>query len=293
MLLKDPTLISTNDNETIEKTYNTYMKHCKGKKFIAFARSVAHSQMICKYFNEHGVSTLHIDAHTPDLLRQRIFDDFRNGKITGICSVGVLCEGFDEPSAEVCIMARPTLSRSLYFQQVGRVLRIAPNKDSAYLIDVAGNVWQHGYPTQTIEISADDVIPIDTEALNVVVCPVCGYVQETHDTKRPGFCIQCGASLAEAKLPNTERRGRRKKVLVQEELVQVDDFSGITVDLSLKSDYKKMISNLISVCNTRDYKKRWIIYQLKRIYGNIPPHVAEELCKQLGYKIGWFNFARV
>jgi hypothetical protein len=55
----------------------------------------------------------------------------------------VLTEGYDEPSVECLIMARPTKSRSLYVQMIGRGTRRSPGKSDCLVIDLLGNSRRH------------------------------------------------------------------------------------------------------------------------------------------------------
>lgn len=61
-----------------------------------------------------------------------------------LTSVGVLCEGFDEPDITAVMLLRPTQSKGLYIQMVGRGLRCAPSKHDCIVLDQAGNTMVHG-----------------------------------------------------------------------------------------------------------------------------------------------------
>ena len=50
-------------------------------------------------------------------------------------SCGILTEGYDEPSIDVIVMARPTKSQGLYIQCVGRGLRLYPGKANCFVLD--------------------------------------------------------------------------------------------------------------------------------------------------------------
>lgn len=72
--------------------------------------------------------------------REKILSQFKAGKIRCVVNVGVLTTGFDYPELECVLIARSTMSLALYYQIVGRVMRIAPNKKSAWVVDLGGNV---------------------------------------------------------------------------------------------------------------------------------------------------------
>ena len=123
------------------------------------ASNVAHSMELAAMFSAVGIPARHIDADTDSEDRRRIIADFRAGKVLVLCSVGVLTTGFDAPEAEVLILARPTKSRILHVQQVGRVLRPSPDSGKgshALILDHAGNFnrlgWHYDQPEDGLDM---------------------------------------------------------------------------------------------------------------------------------------------
>lgn len=106
------------------------------KRTLVFAASVAHAKMLCEIFNRYkpGVAAW-VCGQTDKDERKLINSDLNHGKIQILCNCGTHTEGFDSPGVEIVVMARPTKSRSLYAQMVGRSTRPLPNtvdgKDSA------------------------------------------------------------------------------------------------------------------------------------------------------------------
>jgi len=76
--------------------------------------------------------------------RERILSHFKSGKIRCLINVGVLTTGFDYPALEAVLMARSTMSLSLYYQIVGRVMRIFTyadgTKKKGWFVDMGGNI---------------------------------------------------------------------------------------------------------------------------------------------------------
>lgn len=83
--------------------------------------------------------------------RERILSRFKKGIIKCLVNVGVLTTGFDYPELETVLIARSTMSLSLYYQIVGRGMRIAPTKDNAWIVDLGGNINFFG-KVETMEI---------------------------------------------------------------------------------------------------------------------------------------------
>lgn len=86
--------------------------------------------------------------------RERILKDFKSGKIKCLINVGVLTTGFDYPELECVLIARSTMSLSLYYQIVGRAMRPHPEKETAWIVDLGGNIKFFG-KIETMKIEQD------------------------------------------------------------------------------------------------------------------------------------------
>lgn len=128
------------------KLYQSYETFVKGKKGIIYAIDRQHASNICELYAVHGVRICMIDGTTPVEERNRLIDEFRAGAIQVIVNVNIFSEGFDCPDIEFIQLARPTKSLSLYLQQVGRALRISPNKDHSVVLDNVGLYNRFGTP---------------------------------------------------------------------------------------------------------------------------------------------------
>lgn len=128
------------------KLYQSYETFVKGKKGIIYAIDRQHASNICELYAVHGVRICMIDGTTPVEERNRLIDEFRAGTIQVIVNVNIFSEGFDCPDIEFIQLARPTKSLSLYLQQVGRALRISPNKDHSVVLDNVGLYNRFGTP---------------------------------------------------------------------------------------------------------------------------------------------------
>jgi len=93
-----------------------------------------------------------ITGKTEKKERERILDGFKSGKIKCLVNVGVLTTGFDYPALECILLARSTMSLSLYYQMVGRGMRTAPGKEDCWIVDLGGNIKLFGkVETITVE----------------------------------------------------------------------------------------------------------------------------------------------
>jgi len=97
-----------------------------------------------------GVSAAIITAGTPLKERRRILGGHNNGEIEALVSVGVLTEGWDNPECNIIVHMRPTLSKVLWGQSVGRGLRSSPGKTKCVVIDVSSN-WTTFGPVEKLK----------------------------------------------------------------------------------------------------------------------------------------------
>lgn len=136
---------------TLAKSYdpqvyvNQWKKLANGRKSIFFAINIEHSKQVCAAFCMAGIKAVHLDGSTPDELRKDILQGLRDGTYDVLCNVDIATEGLDIPELECVMIARPTMSLSLYLQMGGRVLRTHKGKTEAIFIDFANNVFQHGF----------------------------------------------------------------------------------------------------------------------------------------------------
>jgi superfamily II DNA or RNA helicase len=121
--------------ERDELILRTYLEHVPGKKSVIFCVSVKHAEFIANLFNEAGISAKAVSGRVNLKERESVLKDFADGKITVLCACDILNEGWDCPDIEVLMMARPTLSKVIYLQQLGRGTRKAPGKESLLVFD--------------------------------------------------------------------------------------------------------------------------------------------------------------
>ena len=131
-----------------------YQRITAGQPAIAFCCNVNHATTVSDAFNAAGISAATLLGNTTD--RDAIVARFAAGELQVLVTVDVVSEGFDCPGAAVAILLRPTQSEGLYLQQVGRVLRPAPGKPHAIILDHVGNVHRHGFPDDHRDWSLDD-----------------------------------------------------------------------------------------------------------------------------------------
>lgn len=122
---------------------DTYRTHTLGKRAVCFCINIDHSESMARAFNQQGIKTAHVSGRMGEQQRQQILDAYRAGDILVLCACDILNEGWDSPETEVLLMARPTLSKVVYVQQLGRGTRKAPGKDCLLVFDFIDNTGRY------------------------------------------------------------------------------------------------------------------------------------------------------
>ncbi|MGH2947300.1 MAG: DEAD/DEAH box helicase [Solirubrobacteraceae bacterium] len=115
-----------------------YRAHATGRKALVFVPTVALAHHMARVFRDAGVAAESLDGTTPLAHRRAILERLRAGDTRVCVNVGVLSEGFDEPSVDCIVVATPTRSQVKYTQIVGRGLRTFPGEADCLVIDVVG-----------------------------------------------------------------------------------------------------------------------------------------------------------
>ena len=136
-----------------------YRRYADRQPAIAFCVSVAHAEHVALGFREAGYSAAAIDGKKTDSERARLIGALASGALHVLTSCDLISEGVDVPVVSAGIMLRPTQSRALWMQQMGRCLRSAPGKTHATILDHAGNSRRLGCLPDTEHVWSLDAPP--------------------------------------------------------------------------------------------------------------------------------------
>ena len=169
----------------------SYQRFASGERSIVYCVSVAHARETADAFNSAGFRAEALSAGTPPGRRKAILEDFRNGRITILCNVGIISEGVSIDEVSCCILLRPTESHALYWQQGMRSMRYQPGK-VAKIIDCVGNYTRNPLFDADVEWSLNQSLrkrPVmNSEGdFHIRSCPKCFKVFKTAPV-----CPYCG-----------------------------------------------------------------------------------------------------
>lgn len=139
----DVKICVTERNALIVKTWLDYVKD---KRTVVFCASVRHAEQIAALFKEKGVSAEAVSGSMKTSERKELLAKFAKGELKVLCACDLLNEGWDCPETEVLFMARPTMSKVLYTQQLGRGMRLSAGKEYLMVFDFVDNAGQYNAP---------------------------------------------------------------------------------------------------------------------------------------------------
>lgn len=125
---------------------DTYLKYVNGKKTVIFCASVDHAAEIAKLLRDNGVKAEAVSGRDRVEIRDKILKDYETGSTNVLCACDLLNEGWDSPHTTVLFMARPTMSKTIYMQQLGRGTRRCPGKDDLLVIGFVDNANMFNMP---------------------------------------------------------------------------------------------------------------------------------------------------
>lgn len=96
------------------------------KRTLVFCSSLRQAERAKAMVEEMGIPAAMVSGKTPMRERERLIEDYRAGKIKHMLNVGVFTTGFDVPELDCIVLARPTMSLALYYQMIGRGVRLNP-----------------------------------------------------------------------------------------------------------------------------------------------------------------------
>ncbi|KAK0478204.1 P-loop containing nucleoside triphosphate hydrolase protein [Armillaria novae-zelandiae] len=107
------------------------------KSTLVFCVNVAHVHLLTQAFRQFGIDARYIYAKTPAPERKALIAAFKAGKFPILVNCAILTEGADIPNIDCVMVVRPTRSRNLFAQMIGRGMRLSPEtgKEDCRIID--------------------------------------------------------------------------------------------------------------------------------------------------------------
>jgi superfamily II DNA or RNA helicase len=133
--LEKALLIPMRDKAIFEK----YIEYGETKKTIGFCISIRHAERMAEYFNSRGVKAVAVHSNLNLDERRRRIAGYATGAFQCVFVRDIFNEGVDFPETEALMFLRPTESKIVFTQQLGRGLRLHPKKQNVLVLDFIGN----------------------------------------------------------------------------------------------------------------------------------------------------------
>ena len=248
---RDDLASAMNDRSITGDAVEHYKRYLNGAPAIAFCASVPHAYQVAEQFQAAGFRATGVDGTLYQDTRDDRIRALGDGRLNVLTSCDLISEGLDIPVVSGAILLRPTASLTIYLQQIGRVLRPAPGKTHAVILDHVGNVWRHGLPDQDREWSLEDGVKQAREKDirdAIRQCPACWYA---HDPAP--VCPACGyVYKVKPKKPPSYVEGVLSQVTVTEEKMQ---------DVLAKA---RTLQDFQLIAKHKGYKPGWAWYRFKQ-----------------------------
>jgi DNA repair protein RadD len=242
-------------------------KYGERRKTVCFAVNVQHSLHIRDEFLKSGVRAAHVDGTMPKANRDAVLGKLASGELELITNCMVLTEGWDMPEVSCCILARPTKKMGLYRQMVGRVLRPAPGKTNAIVLDHSGAVFRQGFVEDRVDWTLDpdkrSYSPTHAARLRsgyssrLLECSQCGSIRIAGEA-----CRHCGF------LP---QRPPKAIVFNEGDLALVNRERRTAEPVSDPNERMRWHAELTYISAERGYKPGWVGHMYRTKFGAWPP----------------------
>lgn len=200
------------------------IKYCNNRKTVVFLPLVKTSQKFRDILNSKGFKAVEVNGQSDN--RDTVQKDFESGRYNVICNSMLYTEGWDCPPVDCIVILRPTKTRSLYVQMVGRGTRPSPEtgKKDLLLLDFLWLTERHELcrPAHLI-CTNEEVAQVMTKKLEESQIPL--DLQEAEKAAAEDVVAAREEALAK-KLEEMKKRKRKLVDPLQFEMsIQAEDLS--------------------------------------------------------------------
>lgn len=133
------------DERVVERACDEILRYGTDRRaMLLFCSGVKHAALVSAAMQQRGIEAPVIEGNTSAVRRDDCISKFKAGELKALVNINVLSVGFDAPHVDLIALLRPTKSPGLYYQQIGRGLRRADGKENCLVLDLAGNIAEHG-----------------------------------------------------------------------------------------------------------------------------------------------------
>jgi DNA repair protein RadD len=251
---------------------STWLSRGEGRPTLCFAVNRAHAKSIHDRFLSAGVPCAYVDANTPRQEREAIGRLLQSGEIKIVVNIGCLTTGVDW-DVRCLVLARPTKSKSLFVQIIGRGLRTADGKDYCLILDHSDTHYRLGMVTEINQDELCDGTPKSAKAEK----------GREKSLPKPVACGSCAALIpvmADACPCCGTARPKPSYVEAEGDLTEIGAGRGakskgvraIIADLGKQRVY----SEVLGIAEERCRSRGWAAHAYREVFGVWPSRLVEE-----------------
>jgi ATP-dependent helicase IRC3 len=133
--------VAVNTDITNDITIKSWQSQASDRKStLVFCVDIAHVTSLTAAFRQRGIDARYVTGATKKRIRGERLAAFKNGEFPVLLNCGVFTEGTDIPNIDCVLLARPTKSRNLLVQMIGRGMRLHPGKKDCHVIDMVASL---------------------------------------------------------------------------------------------------------------------------------------------------------
>ncbi len=293
-----------------------YIKYAKGKSALIFCRSVKSAYQTAERFRDQGFSFHTVEGKMPHKKLREILSAHKAGQIQGLTSADLVLYGMDIPRVEFGASLRPTRSRALYMQMIGRLLRPFKDEKTGYVKQYA--IWMD-HVNMILEHQDENYpgIPLHyvpkinwnfhgrekrkcIKSANILSCPYLDFL----------YCENPRCSTCEHNPDKSVKDARKPMVVVPAELIEaphpiplmdrppeerreIQDRIGEIAREYNQTPAPGPVGEILQIADDLGYSVFWAYHRLNndsRMAVNVP--LLAEIARQKNYKPGWIYFAK-
>jgi len=155
---------AVNTDSTNNITVRAWLANAHDRKStLVFCVDIDHTKSLTETFRQYGIDARYITSGTSKEVRAEQLRAFRNQEYPVLVNCGLFTEGTDIPNIDCVLLARPTRSRNLLIQMIGRGLRLFPGKENCHIIDMVATLETGVLSTPTLfGLHPDEVLEKST-----------------------------------------------------------------------------------------------------------------------------------
>ncbi|MDR0475091.1 MAG: DEAD/DEAH box helicase [Treponema sp.] len=282
------------------------------RRGVGFCAGVKAAEKQAAEFRSRGFRAEYVDGSMSSKKQRALIDGLAEGRLQVLCSADLLLYGWDSPKVSYGFLLRRTKSKALYFQIVGRILRIADGKPDAIFVDHTGTVDLH------TESAYPGVPPLYLDHVNwnfhskgkekeksapLIDVRLCPYDNYRYCDKKIR-CPQC-----EKYIPNNSEEKIIDSIPLQERIAamtphiitpaekrEYQDGVAPCVQAAREADndaaYDKAVKELCEIAKKLEYRTLWVYWQIAESRHTVDDRAIFSIARVCGYKSGWCYFTK-